>query len=116
MRLAFHQGLLSRPSLNQFQRWALRYAIYMNRRVELRDVEEMLQRQTWYLAPGRYRDLFLAGEFEPEPLTIAGRGVEEVVVDEIDELDRYFEQLENRRTMTGAMVMDALDQTEEGWL
>lgn len=87
----------------------------MNRRIELRDVEDMLQRQTWYLEPRRYQDLFLAGHFDAEPLTIAGRDVEEVV-DEIDELDRYFEQLEHRRTMTGAMVMNALDgPAEEGW-
>lgn len=87
----------------------------MNRRIQLQDTEDMLQRQTWYLEPGRYRDLFLAGHFDAEPLTIAGRDVEEVV-DEIDELDRYFEQLENRRTMTGAMVLDALDDSREGWV
>lgn len=115
MRLAFQQGLLSRPDLNSFQKWALRYAIYMNRRVELRDVEDMLQRQTWYIAPERYRDLFLAGHFDPEPLTVAGRDIEEVV-DEVDELDRYFAQLEERRVTTGAMVMEALAETEEGWL
>jgi ribosomal protein S3AE len=94
----------------------LRYAIVMNRRVELQDVEDRLQRQTWYLAPDRYQELFLAGAFSPEPLTIAGRDVEEVV-DDIDELDRYFEQLENKRTTTGAMVMDALRKSdEEGWV
>lgn len=98
-----------------FQRWALRYAIYMNRRVQLQDVEDMLQRQTWYLAPNRYQDLFLAGHFDPEPLTIAGRDVEEVV-DEVDELDRYFDQLENRRTMSGEMMMDALGELEGGWV
>lgn len=88
----------------------------MNRRVEIQDVEDTLQRQTWYLSPDRYQELFLAGEFSPEPLTIAGRDVEEVV-DDIDELDRYFEQLENKRTTTGAMVMDALRTSdEEGWL
>jgi len=87
----------------------------MNRRVQLQDVEDMLQRQTWYLAPARYHDLFLAGHFDPEPLTIAGRDVEEVV-DEIDELDRYFDQLEERRTMTGAMVIDAIDQRDEEWV
>lgn len=88
----------------------------MNRRVELQDTEDYLQRQTWYLAPDRYQELFLAGAFEPEPLTIAGRDVEEVV-DDIDELDRYFEQLENRRSTTGAMVMDALRTSdEEGWV
>lgn len=81
----------------------------------MQDTEDMLQRQTYYLAPGRYQDLFLAGSFEPEPLTVAGRDVEEVVND-VDELDRYFAQLENRRTTTGAMVMAAMSETEEGWL
>lgn len=88
----------------------------MNRRVELQDVEDTLQRQTWYLSPDRYQELFLAGAFSSEPLTIAGRDVEEVV-DDVDELDAYFEQLENRRSTTGAMVMDALRTSdEEGWV
>ena len=84
----------------------------MNRRIQKQDVEDMLQRQTWYQDPDRYQELFLAGVFEPEPLTIAGRDVEEVV-DDVDELDRYFEQLEDRRTMNGAMI-DQLG--EEGWM
>jgi hypothetical protein len=88
----------------------------MNRRVQLKDVEDMLQRQTWYLEPGRYQDLFLAGHFDAEPLTVAGSDVEEVAVDEIDELDRYFAQLEERRTMTGAMVLDTLDDKQRGWV
>lgn len=87
----------------------------MNRRIEVQDTEDMLQRQTWYLSPERYQDLFLAGEFDPEPLTIAGRNVEEVAVDDIDELDRYFEQLENKRSMTGAMLTEALAD-DEGWV
>lgn len=86
----------------------------MNRRIQLQDTEDMLQRQTWYLEPGRYQELFLAGAFAPEPLTIAGRDVEEVV-DDVDELDRYFAQLENRRTMTGAQVFDTMSD-EQGWL
>ena len=108
--------MLSQPQLNGFQRWALRYAINMNRRIQLQDTEDMLQRQTWYTHPDRYEDLFLAGAFSPEPLTIAGRDVEEVV-DDVDELDAYFEHLENRRSMTGEMLFNALDGTnEEGWL
>jgi hypothetical protein len=88
----------------------------MNRRIELQDAEDMLQRQTWYLEPGRYQDLFLAGHFDVEPLTVDGGDLEEVVVDEVDELDRYFAQLEERRTMTGAMVLDTLDETRGGWV
>ena len=88
----------------------------MNRRIQLQDVEDMLQRQTWYLEPERYQDLFLAGAFDPEPLTLAGRDVEEVV-DDIDELDAYFDQLDQKRSMSGAMMFDALAvRDEEGWL
>ena len=86
----------------------------MNRRIQLQDTEDMLQRQTWYLEPGRYQELFLAGAFTPEPLTIAGRDVEEVV-DDVDELDAYFEQLENRRTMSGAQMFEAMSD-DQGWV
>lgn len=86
----------------------------MNRRIQLQDTEDMLQRQTWYLEPGRYQELFLAGAFSPEPLTIAGRDVEEVV-DDIDELDAYFEQLENRRTMSGEQMFAAMAE-DQGWV
>jgi hypothetical protein len=106
--------LLSQRTINAFQRWALRYAIDMNRRVQIQDTEDMLQRQTWYLQPERYQDLFLAGAFSPEPLTIAGRDVEEVV-DDVDELDHYFEQLENKRSMSGTEMFNAM-AGEEGWL
>jgi hypothetical protein len=86
----------------------------MNRRIQLQDTEDTLQRQTWYLKPHRYQELFLAGAFAPEPLTIAGRDVEEVV-DDVDELDAYFENLENRRTMTGAQMFDSLAD-DQGWV
>ena len=86
----------------------------MNRRIQLQDTEDMLQRQTWYLEPGRYLDRFLAGHFDSEPLTIAGRDVEEVV-DDVDELDAYFENLEKRRSMTGAQVFDSMSD-ETGWM
>lgn len=85
----------------------------MNRRIARQDTEDMLQRQVWYLQPDRYQDLFLAGEFEPEPLTFAGRDVEEVV-DDTDELDAYFNQLESKRSMTGADVFG--DSPEQGWV
>lgn len=75
----------------------------------------MLQRQTWYQEPQRYSDLFLAGAFSPEPLTMAGRDVEEVVED-VDEMDRYFDSLEQKRGMTGAELFTLLDEPdEEGW-
>lgn len=88
----------------------------MNRRIELQDSEDTLQRQTWYLEPERYRDLFMAGAFDPEPLTLAGRDVEEVVND-VNELDAYFDQLEQKRSINGGMVLDAISRRDgEGWL
>lgn len=87
----------------------------MFRREEIEDVEDRLQRQAWYLNPQRYQDLFLAGAFEPEPLTIAGRDVEEVVED-VDEIDRYFESLEEKRGMTGGDLLSLLGEPDEdGW-
>jgi hypothetical protein len=87
----------------------------MLRRVDLQDTEDALQKQTWYLQPHRYSELFLAGVFEPEPLTMAGRDVEEVV-DDVDEMDAYFASLEQKRGMTGADLFSALDEPdEEGW-
>lgn len=88
----------------------------MARRIEIQDIEDTLQRQTWYLSPDRYQELFIAGAFEPEPLTVAGRDIEEVV-DDIDELDRYFAQLEQKRSVSGALVLDSLSgPDEEGWV
>lgn len=84
--------------------------------MQLQDVEDTLQRQTWYLEPRRYTELFLAGAFEPEPLTMAGRDVEEVVED-VDEMDAYFDSLEQKRGMTGADLFSLLDEPdEEGWM
>ncbi|AAN16784.1 hypothetical protein Cali_126 [Mycobacterium phage Cali] len=116
IRLAYKQGLLTQPSLNRYQRWALRYAIFMDRRLQLQDTEDMLQRQTWYLEPKRYHDLFLAGAFEPEPIAVAGRDMEEVV-DDLDEVDAYFARLEGSQSMSGAQLFAALDEPdEEGWM
>jgi len=88
----------------------------MERRIKLEDEEDLLQRQTWYQTPQRYSELFLEGAFEPEPLTIAGRDVEEVV-DQIDAIDEYFDRLEEKRAMSGAELFAALDgPDEEGWI
>lgn len=115
IRLAHYQGLLSQGSLNRFQYLAASYWLRMNRRIEVRDIEDTLQRQTWYMAPARYEELFLMGEIRPE-VTLDGEVVGEEVVDDIDEIDRYFEELENKRSMTGAELFDFLDADESGWV
>lgn len=85
----------------------------MERSQQLKDIEDTLARQTWYLRPDRYDALFLAGHFEPEPLTMAGRDVEEVVED-IDEIDAYMEQLEEKHSMSGRDLLALVD--DDGWV
>lgn len=115
IRLAHYQGLLSQKSISKFQRYAADYWLRMDRRIVIQDIEDTLQRQTWYLSPDRYHDLFLAGEF-PTEVTLEGEVVEEEVVSDIDEIDRYFEELDNKRTMTGAQLFEYLEPDEDGWV
>ena len=107
------QGLLTAPSLNPFQRFAALYAIHMNRREVISDAEDILRKQTWYLNPDRWMSLFAEEEFGGDTLTLAGRPVEEVV-DDLDEIDRYFASLDEKRSLSGAQLFDALD--EDGWM
>ena len=89
----------------------------MMRRIDIEDIEDTLQRQTYYLVPDRYRDLFLAGEFSstPQPLS-SEETLEEEVVGDIDELDKFFDAMESGRSMTGAELISRLDPDEEGWV
>jgi len=115
IRLAHYQGLLSQESLNRFQYKAANYWLRMDRRIAVRDIEDTLQRETWYLLPARYEELFLAGEIATE-MTLEGELVEEEVVTDIDEIDRYFEELDNKRSMSGAELFQYLEPDEEGWV
>lgn len=108
--------MFAQKSLNKYQRFALRYAVAMMRRIEIEDIEDTLQRQTYYLSPDRYYELFLAGEFSPEPLSGDSRlEEEEVVVNDVDELDAYFNALESGRTMSGSELFANLPDDEGGW-
>lgn len=84
----------------------------MDRREVIGDAEDILRKQTWYLNPTRWLDLFSSEEMGVQAGTLDGRPVEEVV-DDLDEYDRYFANLNEKRFMTGAQLFDALDQ--EGW-
>lgn len=113
--MAWYQGLLQQKDLNVFQRFAAQYQIRRNRERLVQDIEDTLQRQTWYQHPDRYDALFLTDDqWSPDPLTMAGRPVEEVV-DDLDEHDAYFAALEDQRTMTGAEVA-AFSSGEGGWV
>jgi hypothetical protein len=75
-----------------------------------------LQKQTWYQYPERYIDLFADNEdWQPQPLTLAGSPAEEVV-DNIDELDAYYEDLEKQRMVSGGEVFGYLDESNGAWI
>jgi len=88
--------------------------MYMERRRKLQDEEDLLQRQTYYLHPERYKELFVKDERQPEPLSVVGRTIEEVV-DEIDKLDAYFDRLEEKREVRGSDLR-YLEPDAEGWV
>ena len=98
--------------------FAAQYYLYMMRRRELQDAEDLLQRQTWYQHPGRYQELFFdARKFMPEPLDDLGSDIEEVV-DDIDEMDAYFDNLEATRTVSGGGMVSGMfgERDEQGWV
>lgn len=84
----------------------------MDRREVVSDAEDILRKQAWYLNPSRWLDLFSAEGAAPQPGTLDGSPLEEVV-DDLDEYDRYFANLDEKRFMTGAQLFESLDQ--EGW-
>lgn len=112
IRLAHYQGLLSQPSLSMIQYFAANYWLRMECRINQDEAEENLQRQTYYLQPSRYNDLFLAGEIigsepaNPDP---------DMPVDDISEIDRYFDNLDKTKTMSGAQLFELLED-ENGWV
>lgn len=62
-----------------------------------------MKRHLWYTDGERYNDLFVHGlindeETEPD----AQAGDEDQDVDDLEEYDRYFDQLDETRMMTGA--------------
>ena len=117
IRLAHYQGQLSQKSLNGFQLFAAEYWLRMDRRIVIRDIEDTLQRQTWYLAPERYEQLFLMGEIDlGGDATSDEDALREEAVTDIDEMDRYFANLDEPRAMTGAQLFSAIDKDSEGWL
>lgn len=79
----------------------------------VKDVDDVLERTTYYLHQQRHQELFPEKYVLPgqqEPLTMAGRPVEEVVED-LDVHDAYFANLEKQRFMTGGEIL-ALGQGE----
>lgn len=83
------------------------YWIYMDRRTRMEDKRAELEQQCFHLFPDRWRDLYYTQFFHQD--SIFG-DEEEIPVTNIDELDQFMAQLEQKRFMTGA----DLPPTEEG--
>jgi hypothetical protein len=84
---------LTQKSLNSFQYWALLYFYYLNRRTQMEDLDVQLERECFNLNLERwmviYKDRILGD------LSLSGDdGEVPVTVDDIDEMDRYFEEQE----------------------
>jgi hypothetical protein len=116
VRLAYEQGLLKQHSLNFYQKWALLYWVYMVRREQLEDKESELERQTFNLYPQRwnelYRDQMLAEMGLPNE-----HGEIPLMEDDLDELDRFMEQLErqNKFSMSGSSTPKDYQVRSHDW-
>lgn len=100
--------------MNAFQLFAARYQMKRNRDQLITDIQDTLKAQLLYTDPDRYNQIFEAELIAAhQPLTMAGRPVEEVVQD-LDEYDRYFAELESKRHLTGGEVLALSDS--EGWV
>lgn len=105
MRLAYEKGHLSQKNLNPFQHWALLYWLYLNRRTEVEDIQAELIQQTYNLFPERWGDLYRSHVLNE--LGIADEAAEDVVVDDLDELNKFYEQMEKKQWIRGGNLPDA---------
>lgn len=79
--------------------------MHLVRRNEFRETERTLRRTLWYTDGERYNDLFVHGVFDDEREPEQTAGDEYQDVDDLEEYDRYFDQLDGTRTMTGAEML-----------
>lgn len=101
--------------MNAFQLFAARYQIRRLRVQFVDDADNILRKHLSYVNPERYNEVFAAEiAAEQQPLTMAGRPVEEVVED-LDEYDEYFAGLEEKRFLTGGEIL-AMSDSEGGWI
>jgi len=103
LRLAHEQGLIHQRNLNHFQHWALMYWIVMDRRTAIEDRRTELEQQCFNLFPERWMQIYNTTQLLSAPED------DEVPVDDIDELTRWYESIERQRSMGGAMADGSAD-------
>lgn len=99
--MAHAQGLLTHPSLNFAQIWALQYWLHMERRTRLDDKKDELELQVYHLAYDRWAQLYDSPGV-PGDLGQAFGGEPEIPVTDPSDLDQWYESLGQPRTMSGA--------------
>jgi hypothetical protein len=95
--MAYAQGILTRPSLNDVQDWALRYFLEMERRTFIEDKEVELDRQLLNVNPEAWKKVKEAEELQKQL-------EEEQPVQNARDLDRWVANLGNTKTMSAANV------------
>lgn len=113
MRIAYHQGLLSQPSLNWFQWWALCYHLsFTNRNEQERRqqfLEAILKGSTRIFRPEIYDQVF-----PPSPVEQALRDglkddEESISPDDFDSIDQFIHGLDELKS--GTIMAD-----DDGWM
>ena len=88
----------------------------MERRDHVDEIEKTLRKQSFYLNPQHYLamhpELVEEALLPPGMLPVGARESDDVPVDDLDEIDRYFEKIDEHRSMSG---MDVFGR-DEGWL
>ena len=92
----------------------LSYALYLEERIQAEAKATEIERMTLNIAGyDRWQQLYAPDQVGDQPLSIIGSPLEEVGVDDINEVDRYFDRLNSGATfaMSGADVGES-----EGWV
>jgi hypothetical protein len=96
--MAHAQGVLTQPSLNRVQRWALEYFLEMERRTFIEDKEAELERQLLNVNPEAWQRMHDEEEFQKQ--------LDELPVENPRDLDRWVANLGQKKTMSAASVSD----------
>lgn len=114
MRLAYEQGVLSRPSINWWQRWALTYMLSWNRWDHEAKEEAFIKHQLAINDWERYVELF----GPPEIAQAFGFEEDEVPIspDEFSSIDEWLEKADRMRKLSGADLEPQPQGPEDGWI
>lgn len=96
--MAHTQGILTRPSLNRVQEWALSYFLEMERRTFIEDKEAELERHLLNVNPEAWQRRHDEEEFQKQ--------LDELPVQNPRDLDRWVANLGKTKTMSAANVPD----------